>query len=47
MSKIDTPILQKILEAKLSGEHPTMIQKLQQQLDYEKIKNIQEEKRRG
>jgi hypothetical protein len=47
MTVIDKPILQQILEAKLKGEHPTIIQKLQQQLDHEKIKNIQEEKRRG
>ena len=36
MSKIDKPIWQQIVEAKLNGEHPTIIQKLQQQLDYEK-----------
>ena len=38
MSKIDKPIWQQIVEAKLKGEHPTIIQKLQQQLDNEKRK---------
>lgn len=36
MSKIDKPIWQQIVEAKLNGEPPAVIQKLQQQLDYEK-----------
>ena len=36
MSKVNKPIWEQIIEAKLKGEHPTVIQKLQQQLDYEK-----------
>lgn len=39
MSKIDKPIWQQIVEAKLNGEPPAVIQKLQQQLDYEKSKS--------
>lgn len=39
MSKIDKPIIQQILEAKLNGEHPTVIQKLQQQLDSQSKKD--------
>lgn len=36
MSKINKPIWQQIVEAKLKGEPPVVIQKLQQQLDNEK-----------
>ena len=39
MSEIDKPIWKRIVEAKLNGEHPTIIQKLQQQLDNEKSKS--------
>ena len=45
MSEINKPIWQQIVEAKLKGEHPTVIQKLQQQLDNEKIKSNQEKNR--
>lgn len=38
MSKVDKPIWQQIVEAKLKGEPPKVIQKLQQQLDREQVK---------
>lgn len=39
MSKEVKPIWQQIVEAKLRGEHPTIIQKLQQQLDNQSKKD--------
>ena len=36
LSKVE--ILKRILDAKLSGEHPVKIQKLQQELDQDKPK---------
>ena len=39
MSKTEKPIWQQIVEAKLKGEHPTVIQKLQQQLDSQSKKD--------
>lgn len=39
MSKTEKPIWQQIVEAKLKGEPPMVIQKLQQKLDSQSKKN--------